>query len=347
MRERRRGIGAGLAFLDVMSCGLGASILIFLLIKHNTEQAGSVESDRVIEQLETMEREVARFRNEIDDIAKLNATEQLLGSELRDQRESALAQLNALDVRMSAQREVNRQLQRSVEEREQQLATDIIEAAGAGQENYVTGLRVSGRRIAIMLDHSASMTDEKLTDIFRYKVAPEAERRASPKWLRAKKATRWLLARAPEQSEVAVVAFAEQGKVLGSGDWFASQDKPPLDEVQRDLETLAPTGATNLEEGLASLAGLSPPPTDVYLITDGLPTRATTRGRCARGPRVTAQCRDSLFQNAARQAASQIGRFKMNVVLLPLEGDWNAGPAYMQWAVSAGGTLISPPASWP
>ncbi len=347
MRARRKGAGSSLAFLDVMSCGLGAAILIFLLIKHNTD-TGSVQSDQLIDQLETLERETAQFRTEIENIARLNADEEKLGSQLLTQRERSLAALAALDLRMSAQREVNQQLQRSVEQRQEELAaTEVIEVLGSGQEDYVTGLRVEGRRIAILLDHSASMTDEMLTDIFRYKVAPASERQVAPKWLRAKKATKWLLARAPEGSDVAVVGFAESAKVLGAGDWFSTGDKEQLATLQRDLDGLAPEGATNLEEGLSSLASLSPKPTHVYLITDGLPTRATSGGRCARGPRVTADCRDSLFRNAVRGATDALGRFTMNVVLLPLEGDWNAGPSYMQWAVGAGGTLISPPASWP
>lgn len=347
MRNRRSGAGSSLSFLDVMSCGLGAAILIFLLIKHNTD-AGSVEADRLLEQLETMERQTEQFRQEISDIARLNAEEEKLGSELLTQRERSLAALAALDVRMSAQREVNQQLQRTVQEREEQLAeTDVIEILGGGQEDYVTGLQVKGRRIAIMLDHSASMTDEMLTDIFRYKVAPAQERQSAPKWVRAVKASKWLIARTPQNSTVAVVGFAESAKVLGPGTWFATASDAQLASVQRDLEALVPNGATNLEEGLAALAALSPPPTDVYLITDGLPTRATSGGRCARGPRVTADCRDTLFRNAARGARDKLGSFTMNVVLLPLEGDWNAGPAYMAWSVGNGGTLISPPASWP
>ena len=47
-----------------------------------------------------------------------------------------------------------------------------------GEEDYLLGLKVEGRRIAILIDRSASMTDERLIDIIRRKVRTDAEKRA-------------------------------------------------------------------------------------------------------------------------------------------------------------------------
>ena len=35
VRKRRKSEGFNLAFLDIMSCGLGAVVLVFMLVKHN------------------------------------------------------------------------------------------------------------------------------------------------------------------------------------------------------------------------------------------------------------------------------------------------------------------------
>ncbi|RLA22020.1 MAG: VWA domain-containing protein, partial [Gammaproteobacteria bacterium] len=37
MLPRRKTEGFNLAFLDIMSCGLGAIILVFMLVKYNAE----------------------------------------------------------------------------------------------------------------------------------------------------------------------------------------------------------------------------------------------------------------------------------------------------------------------
>ena len=45
--------------------------------------------------------------------------------------------------------------------------TDIIKIENKGEENYILGLKVEGRKIIILLDASASMTNEKLIDIIK------------------------------------------------------------------------------------------------------------------------------------------------------------------------------------
>jgi hypothetical protein len=38
---------------------------------------------------------------------------------------------------------------------------------------------------------------------------------------------------------------------------------------------------------------------------------------------------------------------KVNVILLPIEGDPQASPEFWNWTASTGGLLISPAESWP
>ena len=79
---------------------------------------------------------------------------------------------------------------------------DLIEDDRGGEENYLIGLKVEGRRIAVLIDSSASMTDEKLLNIIKRKNSSVQKKNKAPKWLRTKKTVRWLLARAPKSSQL-------------------------------------------------------------------------------------------------------------------------------------------------
>jgi len=330
-----------------MACGLGAVILIFLIIKHNLDY-GVVESDTLATELETLEREVELLRQVVSETSERNAEQQKLGDDLDSRRQSAEIALAAIDQRLTEQSQENAELNESLEEQATLKAAEIVADTTTGEEEYLLGLRVEGDRIAILIDHSGSMTHEKLVDVFQAKVGSSAERQRGPKWQRAKRATRWLLNRVPEQSSVVVVGFSESADVLGTGAWGRLSDADNLERTLTDLESLVPDGATNLQAAFEAIDRLGPAPTDVYLITDGLPTKVTGRTRrCARGETISPRCRLELFSDMTRSARTQLARLHLNVVMLPLEGDWEAANAYWNVAVATGGLLISPPQSWP
>ena len=347
IRTARRESDFNLSFLDIMACGLGAVILIFLIIKHNSDR-GSVEADTLAKSLETLEQAVQSLRIEVENTAELNADEERLGEDLEQQRQSAQTALAAIDARLTNQQETNTRLKEANERTEQEKAADLVESPVGGEEQYLLGLRVKGSRVAILLDHSGSMTDEKLIDVFRYKVSTDAQRQVAPKWQRAKRTARWLLNRLPDNGDAIVVGFSEQAQALGDGRWQSLKDPQALGKTLTDIEQLTPTGATNLQGALEYLSSLSPRPSHVYLITDGLPTKVTGRGRrCARGDTISPECRLELFADMTRTSQDLLRRIQMNIVLLPLEGDWAAADAYWNLAVATGGLLISPPESWP
>ena len=347
LRAARRGGDFNLSFLDIMACGLGAIILIFLLVKHNVDR-GSVESEALMQQLESLEQEVQKLRTVVADTTELNAEEERLGDSLAERKVSAQIALAAVDDRLTRQQQTNAQLQQANDATTKEIAQDIIASPAGGEEQYLLGLRVEGQRIAILLDHSGSMTDEKLVDVFSFKVGTEQERRRAPKWQRAKRATRWILNRVPRDSSAVVIGFSEQARVLGGNNWQDLQAPEQRKNLLTDLEGLTPGGATNLQGALQSLTSLSPRPTHVYLVTDGLPTKVDGRGpRCARGETITPQCRLNLFTDMLRSTQGILSRLRLNVVLLPLEGDWAAANAYWNLAIATGGLMISPPKSWP
>ncbi len=54
MVQRKKTEGFNLAFLDIMSCGLGAIILVFMLVKHNVNDS-SVEQESLKNDIQKLE----------------------------------------------------------------------------------------------------------------------------------------------------------------------------------------------------------------------------------------------------------------------------------------------------
>ena len=356
MRARRREPGSLIAFLDVMACGLGAAVLLFLIVKHHTgaavepDPAGRAEAnaealaalraeaETLAGRIERAQREVARRTERQDDTERRRAEDR--------------ARLADLEREIERTRAANAALRRRVESVEPHRADDVIEEVRGGEEEYLLGLRVEGRRIAILIDRSASMTDERLIDIIRRKVRTDAEKRDGPKWRRTLRTARWLLHRLPAGSEVAVIAFNDGVTKLHGGGWADGRDRATLRALFDELDALVPTGATNLEAGLEALGRLAPGATDIYVVTDGLPTRSLSSpgllSGCSRDPKdkVSGECRRLLFAASLRGAAPPEGR-KVHVILLPLEGDPEAAPAFWKWTAHTGGVLLTPARGWP
>ena len=349
--RRRRAEGFNLTFLDVMACGLGAVILLFLIVRHNTD-TGAPEDRRLRSELRTLHERESALEARVGEARRQGAE---LARTAGAREKEHVAMRSALDsLRREAERLLGRNeaLEASVEEAGAAQSSDVVEDPSAGEEQYLLGLRVEGERIAILLDRSASMTDEKLIDVVKRKVLADAEKQKGPKWLRTRRTVRWLLNRLPEGSEAAVVAFNENAAFLGGGGWRDGRDRAAISDLFLALDTLVPTGATNLQAGLDALARLEPPPTDVYLVTDGLPTRSEYKGSllsgCShRSRRVSGECRKVLLDRTLRESARHAGSGKVNVILLPLEGDPEAAAGYWAWSSKTGGLLMTPAAGWP
>ena len=350
--RRRRVEGFNLTFLDVMACGLGAAVLLFLIVRHDTD-AGAPEDERLRSELHALRERESALEESIGEARRRGAALDRTAEAREEEHGAMRGALDSLRREAERLRGRNEALEASVEETEAARASDVVEDPSAGEERYLLGLRVEGERIAILLDRSASMTDEKLIDIVKRKVLADAGKRKGPKWLRTRRTVRWLLSRLPEGGEVAVVAFNEKAVFLGGGSgWRNGRDRTAVSGLFLALDDLVPTGATNLQAGLDALARLEPPPTDVYLVTDGLPTRSEYKGSllsgCShRSRNVSGECRKALLGRTLRESAGHAGRGKVNVILLPLEGDPEAAAQYWAWSSRTGGLLMTPAAGWP
>jgi hypothetical protein len=355
VRQRRQTEGFNLAFLDIMSCGLGAIVLVFMLVKHNVDNS-VVETDLLEAELTQLEDTQARLRQSIVE------TKGRIGDQQKE-ISSATSEKSRIENRVSEQRQsfadkMKRlsELKKSIESTVPSKPQDVVEKQGIGEENYVMGLKVEGRKIAILVDASASMTDDLLINVIRRKNASAAEKQKGPKWIRTIEIVRWLLARLPKKNtSVKVVAFNERAIPLGGNAWHSSRSPNIQSAIVRDLQKLVPSGATNLQRGLKSISRDGA--TNVYLITDGLPTAGDSRYRslnpfasCSSltgsSHTISGDCRVKLFRQSVLESGPG-SAVTVNVILLPLDGDPEASPEYWGWTAKTGGLLISPAVSWP
>ena len=334
-----------------MACGLGAAILLFLVVKHNSGAAIAPEDDIAadIQALAALREEADTLARQVEEAESRNRER---AQQQREARAADAARLTSLEDEIEQERARNAALRAELESMAPLQARDVVTTEPVDEENYLLGLKVEGPRIAILLDRSASMSDERLIDIVTRKVRSDAEKRQGPKWQRALRTVRWLLLRAGEGAQVAVVAFGDKAETLRGGNWARGDDEAALQAMFAELERLVPTGATNLEAGLKELAKLSPPASDIYVVTDGLPTRGVSSpgllspcSGSAQG-KISGACRKALFYASLQNSAPPPGR-KVSVILLPLEGDPEAAPAYWNWTAQAGGLLMTPAQGWP
>jgi hypothetical protein len=345
-----------------MSCGLGAIILVFMLVKYNvdtttlqTEMLHQEQGEQLQKELASLKVREAKLRSRITNTD--TNSQKAMATIRKASKELALIQesLTGKQGEVAKQRQKLLKIQEKIKTTEVAKTSDVIDDPNLGEENYLIGLKVEGKKIAILLDSSASMTDEILLDVIRRKNSSDQSKKAGPKWQRTKRILRWLLARLPNGSSVDVIAFNDRARPLGSKGWKPSRDPKALGSILRDLDSLVPQGSTSLQAGLEALARIRP--SNVYVITDGLPTAgdsnykslnpfASCSSLWGKSNTISGECRLKLFQHTIKTNAPRAG-VRVNIILLPIEGDPAASTAYWSWSSNTGGLLISPAESWP
>ena len=226
----------------------------------------------------------------------------------------------------------------------QDQGNDSRQFTGTGNRQYLTGLKLGGQRILVLIDASASMLDERVVNIIRRRNMPAENRRNAEKWQRAVATVDWLSTQFPQRSQYQIYSFNTDIKAAVTNteqSWLNVSDAAELEQGLLNLRRLAPEGGTSLERVFQSIKALSPRPDNIYLITDGLPTQGLTapKQNTVSGPE-----RVKLFNRALEQLPSGI---PVNVILAPMEGDPMAAAAFWQLAQITKGSLISPSKDWP
>ena len=266
--------------------------------------------------------------------------------ELSTYDETTLARkehLNKLMADLKALEESNRRLSASIP-REEVGGDKIRSFVGDGDRQYLTGLKVGGQRILILVDASASMLGKNLVNIIRRRNLPPERRVLSDKWQHALASVDWLTTQIPGSSQFQIYVFNEQVRAVVSdtkGQWLDGGDAEVLDDAVEKLREVVPEKGTNLHTAFDSIDTLVPPPDNVILLTDGLPTQGKSP---TRGSTVSARQRLKFFDQSLRERAKGI---PINILLFPIEGDPRAASSFWQLAMATRGSFMSLSEDWP
>lgn len=361
MPRRRNTTTFNLSFLDVMSCGFGAVVLIFLIVNHSdstksnkvfSEEASEV---RLLEEdIQNEEELLAKARNAQEmvslDIVEVSGRASKLLEELNDLKEElaeddheSLAKVDHINALKTEIQTLEEELNRLKSEGASGQGDRARFIKGDGERQYLTGMRLAGERTLVLLDSSASMLDRTIVNVVRLRNLPEQQRRQAPKWQDTVNMLEWILAQLPNDSEYQVYSFNTQTNAVlatSEGGWLNVGDQAMMDDLMDEVRLLVPQNGTSLINAFAEVNSFVTPPDNIVLITDGLPTQ----GKRLSTGKVNSRKRFDLFLKARKQLPANI---PVNVILSPMEGDPLAPAAYWGLAVQSRGSFISPAKGWP
>jgi len=332
-----------------MACGFGAVTLLFLILRHNAEVVATEQpngdAQLLTEAIEQRQMEGSALNSQLTALQlqqqQLTELQAELAQQLEEQQrgaqigDSELEQLRdavaALEIELAALAEPA-------------FGSNLRQTLGDGDRQYLTGMKLGGERIAILVDGSASMLAEQLINVLRLRNAEPEQQSSAKKWQWTLNITDWLLAQLPASARYQVVVFNQHSQpvLAGSeGRWLDAADSLSIERTSRALRNIKPAGGSSLVSGIDAIAALDPPPDNLFIITDGLPTLGD---KAPSAYMVTADQRRLLFHQAISRLPYGL---PVNILLLPMEGDPEAAALYWQLAINSRGSLLTPARDWP
>jgi hypothetical protein len=363
MRRRRVEVFS-LSFLDCICCGFGAVVLFYTIVAGQTgidrlrsNDTLQAEVNRLEEEVLVGTRNLVLLRNTLEktqiDTSRAAARARQILDEVGAARTAAI---NAGATSMAQREHINRLKAdlKQLEEGTRRLQAGALKEAprgervrafrGTGNRQYLTGIRIKGKHVLVLVDRSASMMHEELDAIIKLRNQNPALRRAAPKWRQALDIADWLSTQFPAGSRFQMYGFNTESMPLvtgTAGQWLDPADARLLAQAIDTLRGLTPEGGTSLINAYAAIRGLSPRPDQVVLLTDGMPTQG--RDRPLRDYVNVAQ-RVRLFDEARRSLPEGV---PVDVILLPMQGDLPAPHRFWTLARETGGSFLMPAADWP
>jgi hypothetical protein len=363
MKRRKLNVFS-LSFIDCICCGLGAIILLFVVVNAKSAHRRDAVTSDLRAQVNKLEQQVldgkkklVESRNILSETdADLVVTQgrsreviNILNEkkvELADRDKDTLASkthINQLKADLKSLEEELRRLKAGAKTQDD-MESRLRPFPGQGDRQYLTDLKMGGKRIFILLDASASMLDETVVGIIRQRNLKDARKKNAPKWQHAVKTMNWLISQLPSTSQFQIYIFNETACPLlehSKGTWLDAGATDPLNHSAESLSRLVPEKGTSLLNAIKSINEMKPAPDNIFLLTDGLPTMGSSKPRRTR---VSSKKRESLFNEAISQLPKRV---PVNIILYPMEGDPMAADAYWRLAKKTKGSFFCPSKNWP
>ena len=335
MKKRREAQSNTLSFLDAISCGFGAVLLLFILTAKKQIILSNEEANQSQEAAETLQAA----------IEEKNAEQKALEKEIEalypqpDTTATSLAELAAEQERLAREVENQARELNALETEAHPIEAPASLDRPSADQSYLSGLRLRGPRAVILLESSGSMLAENAADavaIMRQGTWQQAE-----KWNRAKAALKAVLAAIPKGTQVAVFQMAEATSPLSgspNNPYVDPYDNAALISLLDRLENLEARGGADLARGIRTVANLQERASSLLLIGDGLPTAPAPGGR---------GLSESERVNRFNHAMATRPNYPFNAILFPFEGDPSAAGLFWQLSGRTGGITLIPDNDWP
>jgi hypothetical protein len=364
MARRRQTNIFSLSLLDCITCGFGALILFHMIVAARAGETFTDITDTLRSEVTMREEEVleghenlVEVRNSLRDIERQRVITQGLSTRLLAMLREIEEELATYDKSNIASREHLNRLKadlKSLEEGAKRLSggppteevpgPNIRSFVGDGDRQYLSGLKVGGTRIFILIDASASMLADNIVNAVRPRFLADEVRMRADKWQQAVKAVDWLSTQIPRQSKYQIYVFDTRARPVLEGTdgvWLEAKDAVQLGKAVAVLRQTAPIGGTSLHHAFAAAKAMNPPPDNILLLTDGLPTQGEKAPR-----RKTISGKDRL-RLLERSLDALPRRVPVNIILYPMEGDPMASPAFWKVAMATQGSMMTPSKDWP
>lgn len=362
---RRKTEVFSMSFLDCITCAFGSVVLVYTLInaqgglrKQTASKALEAEVSQLEEQVLEGYQRLVMLRNSLVITDQERVRTEGMGTRVLEESERLKIELADADKETLSRREAIERLKadlKSLEEGTRRLegatrdtsatGTRVRGFIGTGDRQYLTGLKVGGERILILVDVSASMLDETVVNILRMRNMSETRKLMSDKWRRTLSTVDWLAAQLPLEGQFQLYAFNTKAWALSPGSdgkWLKTNDPNALSEALATLRKQVPKDGTSLENAFVAMNTLNPRPDNVIMLTDGLPTQGATPPLMRKT--IEGDDRLKLFERAFAKYPREV---PFNVILMPMEGDPNAPSAFWLAARTTGGSFLSPSKDWP
>jgi hypothetical protein len=362
---RRKTEVFSMSFLDCITCAFGSVVLVYVLIsaqgglrKVSENKAQRAEVSKLEQQVLEGYQRLVQLRNSMIQTEEDTVRTEGLGTRVLTETERLKIELADADKETLSRREAIERLKadlKSLEEGARRLegasqdtsatGTRVRGFLGTGDRQYLTGLKVGGEHILVLVDVSASMLDETVVNVLRMRNMSETRKLMSDKWQRTLATVDWIASQMPLESQFQLYAFNTKAWALQpntDGKWLKANDPNALSEGLQALHKFVPKDGTSIENAFVAMNLLNPKPDNVIMITDGLPTQGA--GAPLIRKTIDGDDRLKLFERAFAKYPRDV---PFNVILMPMEGDPNAPSAFWVAARATGGSFLSPSKDWP
>ncbi|HEX2493828.1 MAG TPA: hypothetical protein VHK24_08630, partial [Steroidobacter sp.] len=278
---RRKTEVFSMSFLDCITCAFGSVVLVYTLINVNGGLRRMSESQTQRAELAQLEEQVLQgyqqlvvLRNSLVQTDAQRVRTEGLGTRVIQETERLKVQLADSDKQTLSRREAIERLKadlKSLEEGARRLegaaekstatGTRVRGFVGTGDRQYLTGLRIGGERILLLVDASASMLDETVVNVLRMRNMSEARKLTSEKWRRTISTVEWLAAQMPLEGQFQIYAFNTKTWALAPGTdgrWLKSSDPNAMSDAITALRKTVPQEGTSIENAVTALNTLNP-----------------------------------------------------------------------------------------